>query len=308
MNFGLPYKGSKSGIVSSIAMNFPKAKHFYDLFGGGGAVTHYMATKKSKKYDFFHYNEINTQLVEFFRDAIAGRYNYDEFRPIFVEKDYFDKHKHESAYLRSVWSFGNSGKQYLFSKEIMPAKKSLHNAIIFNNFDALAREIIGLEKFPDTLTCPRKRRLYCRQRVSYLKKSRCYKDLEQLEQLERLERLQQLQQLQQLERLQQLEQLEQLKQLQITNLSYEQVKIEENSIVYCDIPYKNTDDYNVQFDHKAFFDWAASREFPVFISEYDIEDSRFELVYEIEKLSLLQQNKKGDKKKQEKLYWNRVSL
>ena len=37
MNYGIPYKGSKNKIAESIIAQLPSAKHFYDLFGGGGA-------------------------------------------------------------------------------------------------------------------------------------------------------------------------------------------------------------------------------------------------------------------------------
>ena len=40
MNFGIPYKGSKNKIAENIIAQLPPAKHFYDLFGGGGAMTH----------------------------------------------------------------------------------------------------------------------------------------------------------------------------------------------------------------------------------------------------------------------------
>ena len=40
--YGLPYQGSKTKIVEHIAKYFPNADHFYDLFGGGFSVTHYM--------------------------------------------------------------------------------------------------------------------------------------------------------------------------------------------------------------------------------------------------------------------------
>ena len=35
MNYGMPYKGSKSKIAEWLIEQLPKAKHFYDLFGGG---------------------------------------------------------------------------------------------------------------------------------------------------------------------------------------------------------------------------------------------------------------------------------
>ena len=57
-SYGIPYSGSKSRFIASLAMNFPKAENFYDLFGGGASVAHYMALK-SKKYKYIHYNEHN---------------------------------------------------------------------------------------------------------------------------------------------------------------------------------------------------------------------------------------------------------
>lgn len=88
-------------------------------------------------------------------------------------------------------------------------------------------------------------------------------------------------------------------------MSYEQVEIAPNSVVYCDIPYQGTADYG-EFSHKDFFEWAATREFPVYISEYNITDKRFKLVYEIDKRSMLSP-KKDNKIMSEKLYWNGVS-
>ena len=48
---------------------------------------------------------------------------------------------------------------------------------------------------------------------------------------------------------------------------------------------------------------ASSVNFPVFISEYGINDDRFELVFEIKKRSILQIG--GNNIKNERLYWNK---
>lgn len=46
-----------------------------------------------------------------------------------------------------------------------------------------------------------------------------------------------------------------------------------NSTVYCDIPYFATSGYGGRdFNHKEFYEWALSREFPVFVSEYWMPD------------------------------------
>ena len=91
-------------------------------------------------------------------------------------------------------------------------------------------------------------------------------------------------------------------------MDYRDVVIEKDSIVYCDIPYKDTILYLIDFCHDDFFDWAASRNFPVYISEYDIKDNRFKLVYEIEKRSLfVKKSRLKGNEAMEKLYWNGVS-
>jgi site-specific DNA-adenine methylase len=118
--------------------------------------------------------------------------------------------------------------------------------------------------------------------------------------------LQQLQQLERLEQLQQLELLEQLEQLHFYASDYREVPIKENSVVYCDIPYKSTASYLDNFNHKEFYDWAASRPFPVFVSEYSIRDDRFKCVYTIDKRSMLSADKTVGNKI-EKLYWNGVT-
>ena len=48
--------------------------------------------------------------------------------------------------------------------------------------------------------------------------------------------------------------------------------IPEGAVVYCDPPYKNTAKYLVDFDHEAFYHWALTRDYPVFISEYAMPD------------------------------------
>jgi len=118
--------------------------------------------------------------------------------------------------------------------------------------------------------------------------------------------LQQLEQLQQLERLRQLQQLQQLQQLErveFSNKSYDEVEIKDNSIIYCDPPYKGTGDYQNSFNTESFLEWAHKQSQPVFISEYNITDKRFHCVFKIAKRSLLSA-KKEMKLKEEKVYAN----
>ena len=113
--------------------------------------------------------------------------------------------------------------------------------------------------------------------------------LQSLQNLDGLESLQSLQRLQRLQNLQRLEKLPALNRLTQTAFSYEYIKIPDDSVVYADIPYQNTECGSYEgFDHQAFFDWAARQRVPVFISSYQIDDPRFVCVWEREKRCLLQ--------------------
>ena len=119
--------------------------------------------------------------------------------------------------------------------------------------------------------------------------------LESLERLERLNSLESLQSMESLERLQSLqsmESLESLESLRVTSLSYNKIDIPDDAVVYCDPPYHASDKTLYEgtadaFDHGAFYDWCVrvSKTNPIFISEYSIEDDRFEIVAEKQKIT-----------------------
>lgn len=78
-----------------------------------------------------------------------------------------------------------------------------------------------------------------------------------------------------------------LNDVQFSNLDYKDVYIPENSLVYCDIPYRNTTSYCKkevgEFHHDEFYQWVInnSNKFDIYISEYkqNIPDD-FEIVWE----------------------------
>lgn len=81
--------------------------------------------------------------------------------------------------------------------------------------------------------------------------------------------------------------LKNLNNVQFYNLNYSDVDIPLGSLVYCDIPYKNTTQYNSKevgkFDHDEFYKWVKnnSNKYEIYISEYkeNIPDD-FEVVWE----------------------------
>ena len=86
---------------------------------------------------------------------------------------------------------------------------------------------------------------------------------------------------------------------------YKDLVIPENSIVYCDPPYENSQGYNIDFNHLEFWDWVryistSNKYTKVFISEYHAPKD-FECLYYKEISSSLTKNT-SSKKGIEKLF------
>jgi DNA adenine methylase len=91
-----------------------------------------------------------------------------------------------------------------------------------------------------------------------------------------------------------------------SNESYNDMKIPLNSIIYCDIPYKNTTKYKDDFNHVDFWEWARYYTFQgvsVFVSEYNAPDDFVSIWGKEVKSSLSANGKSGcSKNSVEKLF------
>lgn len=123
--------GSKNKIAEWVVGHFSEKKHFYDLFAGGCAVTHCAMLRS--KFETFTINDIS-KMTELFTDAISGKYA-DERR--WISREDFFRLKDNDEYVRICWSFGDKGKNYLYSKEIEPWKKALHHACVYGDFSLM---------------------------------------------------------------------------------------------------------------------------------------------------------------------------
>ena len=120
--------------------------------------------------------------------------------------------------------------------------------------------------------------------------------LERLESLERLQRLQSLESLERLQSLQSLQSLESLERLEsivqrdskieTSSISYADYAYRDGDVVYCDPPYKNTNGYGIEFNTDAFWEWTRTRDYPVYVSEYQAP-SDFVSIWRKEKRVLL---------------------
>ena len=121
--YGLPYQGSKSKLAERIVALLPPATHLYDVFAGGCAITH--AALLSGKFKEIHANDISDS-VTLFEDALNGKYE-NESR--WISREDFFAEKDSNPYVRIVWSFGNNQRDYLYSREIEPYKKAVHEML-----------------------------------------------------------------------------------------------------------------------------------------------------------------------------------
>ena len=134
MNYGIPYKGSKNKIAQQIINCIPSAENFYDLFCGGGAITH--CALLQNRWKNYIMNDIDKGLSQLFVDAISGKY-MNENR--FISREQFYEQKDKDAFIRYIWSFGNNGRDYMYGKNIEEIKRLGHNAVVFGNIKPLEK-------------------------------------------------------------------------------------------------------------------------------------------------------------------------
>ena len=120
MKFGMPYMGSKNSIAAWIVNQLPPARHFYDVFGGGGAITH--AAVLSGKYRHVHYNELNPLVCKGFEMAINGGFK-DETR--WISREDFFRLWNTDPYAAICFSFGNNLRDYIYGKDIEPTYREI---------------------------------------------------------------------------------------------------------------------------------------------------------------------------------------
>lgn len=289
MVFGVPYKGSKNKIGKKLLEQIPPAEIFVDLFAGGCAMSHIALL--SDKYKKVIANDIN-KAPELFLRAINGEFK-NEHR--WISREDFHELKDKDMYIASVWSFGNNLTGYLYSKEIEPYKKAYHYAKVFGDFSLFNEFAPYIEQEHSGNL-----RKYIKDNYERIKQDYSKWLLTDIKysftRLQNLQRLEDLQSLESLQRLQRLKELDRVDKLSISNSCYKDFKLPkaDKCVIYCDIPYKNTDKYHhdgkkLEFNHDEFYSWCreqAKQGYKIYISEYQMP-SDFKVVFELEHLSIL---------------------
>lgn len=279
--------GSKSKIAADLIRLIPSGRRFVDVFAGGCAMTH--AALLAGRWEQYLMNDI-TEMPLLFCNAVRGVYR-DEKR--WISREDFNRLKDTDPYVKTSWSFGNSGHNYLYSEKIEPYKRACHYAVVLDDWEPLKelcpevwsaaffalRNITNLKARRLAFGPAIVRKLKALKDPTLLDKNPLYASCHKkshpnatyLERLEHLERL---------ERLQSLESLES-QPLQATRGDYRKIEVRPGDIIYCDPPYKGTAKYQKGgFDHEAFYDWVEQQTVPVYISEFDMPRDRFMCVWE----------------------------
>lgn len=277
--YGLPYKGSKDKIAEKICSLFSIKENFYDLFMGGGSITHYQLLRN--QYKNYYANDFNPLVVKAFDMAIHGKFK-NETR--WISHEEFDKLKNVDPYVAFCFSFGNDLKSYAYGKDIEPYKKALHYLIVFQD-ESLMKEIFPNVDFSfvHKIKDVNERRLKVKKVIDDLlitsddNRIRSNESLQSFIQLESCQRLASIERLVSIER------------LAIYNKSYDEIEIKPNSVIYLDPPYKSTNKYEISkdFDYEKFYSWCERQTELCFISEYSMPKDRFTCIAEIEHRSII---------------------
>lgn len=196
---------------------------------GGGCAITHCAML-SGKYKKFILNDIN-DVPKLFKQAINGDLKGYCTIP---DREQFNKEKDNDIVIKLINSFGNKGENFAFGEEI-------------EDWKVYGQRMISM---PSMYERRQEYRKFIRALKEYLTKGG---DLNS----------------QQQQSLESLERLESTKSLQIFKGDYMDVPIPEDSVVYCDIPYINTDCAMYDgFNWDRYYKWLEIINHPVFTSEY----------------------------------------
>lgn len=266
-NLGIPYMGSKRKlsyeIVSYILRKNPNCKYFYDLFGGGGAIS--FQALQYKNIQQVYYNEIDTGVCELLRKIQKEGVTSEFYK--WVDRETFHANKEGKDWyaglVKMIWSFGNKGDSYLFGKEIENIKRLMHEVVV-NKCEISLKELseIGFD-IPETIL-----------KIDSIRKSRLFLKNVILDRIN-------------LQQFESLEHLERLEHLEISNLSYELLPIKtpiSETIIYLDPPYQNTGKYQNSIDYEILQKYIENSPYKIYVSSYEFE---LPCVLEIKHISTL---------------------
>lgn len=271
---GINYMGSKrtiaSDIIEVIYNTVGEFDNFYDLFGGGGAMSYAVAELTNAKV---YYNELNKGVAELVRYLNNNKDLPKEWYEFVTRDMFFENYDKETAYggfVKTVYSFGGSQTSYLYGESIEKLKQAAYE-------EAMSEGTFNKAN---------------KKRIKISQEAKAGLRDESLIQLENFTRIIHLRNIMNKGNVL----------ADVTSGSYDDVAFKkEGTVIYCDIPYEDTGEYQMAgFNHRKFEEWFLEQEVPVFVSSYKFNKGK--LIMEKKKSVLMQGG--GGNTAVERLYWN----
>lgn len=298
--YGLPFHGSKRAIAEKIVSLLPEGERLIDAMAGGCAVTH--CAMLSGKWKKVVANDING-VPQVFEQAINGEIPEDKLTR-WVSREEFHAVKDSDPLTAIIWSFGNNRNTYMYSREIEPYKRAVHE-LIHQGLTPTERRLMFAKCVRELL-----KYIDVKKRQASEKGMSTW-TLEQDKREQRADRIKGMSTwtLEHYERERGTDRIKGISTematcsysdinanavqgvqgaLETAKTDYRELTINDGDVVYCDPPYQGTHGYGIEFDHEAFREWChglASRGIPVYVSEYKAPDDRFTEVASWQKMS-----------------------
>ncbi len=289
-SYGVTYVGSKNHINKWLFEYLPAGKRFVDLFGGGGAVSHYAVA--SGRYEEVLYSDSNTYICRLLQNAVNGAYAPSQFQPYWVDREtFFESRFDEDAdpYMKFCFSFSANGCTYLGSGACLERERACFEWVVSDSVSEWLLRYLTPEALKEAPIGVENRRIFLRDALGASPRFKAeYPSLSYSPQpLRVLHRVQEFG--------------EACKSLKIECRPYTSYTYQAGDVVYCDIPYRGIggsqlyDDKNFNYD--KFYEFACS--IPCYISEYSMP-SPFICIAERERTSSYTSKARG--KYTEKLF------
>lgn len=247
-------------IVSVSMRDNPHCKYFYDLFGGGGAIS--FEALQWPNIDKVFYNEIDTAIIELLKKVLYEGVTEEFYQ--WIDRETFNQYKRGNdwfaGFVKTIWSFGNNQRTYLYGEDKEQYKKLLHDIVVNKSEYAvnILHEKYGVEldyRYIYNNYNIDERRLYTLQCIKI--KNNKHELIDHLGRLKHLAKLQFLQN---------------KYKFTISNKSYEQVIIDtpiDETVIYLDPPYKNTEQYQHSIDYEKLHEYIANSPYKIYVSSYE---------------------------------------
>lgn len=286
MSYGFPYRGSKSNLAKYIVpiLQAENSRTLLEPFAGGCSITDYCV--RNNIFDNYIINDYSNsallykELTELNQEERLNKYGKWITKDEFLNTD--------NRIIRNIWSYNTNNRTYLFGKEIYDYYYCMFESVMNNNQE-LFKERFGID-LPTGKDFIERNRNTIKYITELIRTHELDNVLHQINRTKyigldkpRAEFISECRVIPQIKRLLL---LGSSKSITAYKGDYKDLSIPDHVVIYCDPPYNNTDNsqYKAEINYNDFIDWCIeqSRRNPVYVSEIEINNPHFKLVFEKE--------------------------